>query len=61
MMASLPLTAALSPLAAEHGVDLTSLAKAEMEFERKLHEVSEWLKSTRRAETGQDIAQGRVL
>lgn len=46
-MSPLPLTGALSPLAAQQGVDLTSLALAEMEFERKLQEVRDWLKSTR--------------
>lgn len=46
-MNPLPLTGALSQLAAEHSVDLTPLALAEMEFERKVQEVRDWLKRTR--------------
>lgn len=48
MKATLPFVAALSPLAAEQGFDLTKLALAEMEFDRKARELREWLESTKR-------------
>lgn len=47
MKPSLPLTAALAPLAKEYDVDLTQLATAEIEFERKCAELEQWLKDTR--------------
>lgn len=43
MSPSLPMTAALAPLAKEQGVDLTQLAKAEIEFERKLADLKQWV------------------
>lgn len=46
-MKALPLTGALYPLAAEQGFDLSKLALAEMEFERKLRDLEIWLKLTR--------------
>lgn len=47
MKADLPFTSALSPLAREQGFDLTSLALAEIEFERKYAELKQWLANTR--------------
>jgi hypothetical protein len=46
MKPSLTLTAALAPLAKEHGVDLTALALAEIEFERKLADTKAWMRSS---------------
>ncbi len=46
-MTSLPLTQCLSKLAAEQGVDLTSLAIAEVAFEKKLAALRKWVAETR--------------
>lgn len=44
-MIHLPMTAALSPLAEEQGVDISAFAKLEAEFERMLQEARDWLRS----------------
>lgn len=49
MKASLPMTAALSALAKQQGVDLSKLAAAEIDFERKYAALEQWLKSRRQA------------
>jgi hypothetical protein len=46
-MKLLPLTAALAAFDTERTVDLTPLATAEMEFERKLQVLKDWLASTK--------------
>lgn len=47
MKPTLSLTAALSPLAKKQGVDLTKLALAEIDFERKYKALEQWVKDTR--------------
>jgi hypothetical protein len=49
-MKLLPLTAALAAFDTERTVDLTPLATAEMEFEGKVQELRDWLRSTRPAD-----------
>lgn len=47
MKPTLALTAALSPLAKEQNYDLSKLAAAEIDFERKYKALEQWVKDTR--------------